>query len=107
MAGGLSFAVVWTALWLFTGGTMAVYVAVSEKRADLPWGWTMVLGVLTIAFGVLALMYPGLTLAGLISLIAAVGIVGGSVMLAAVAKLSSFERDVTDTVRPAAGRVGR
>jgi uncharacterized membrane protein HdeD (DUF308 family) len=91
----LTYAVIWTAFWLFTGGAMAVSVAVAERRADVPWAWTMALGVITIIGGFLAFMYPGLTLASLISLIAAFGIVSGAVMLVSLAKLRGFEKDVS------------
>ncbi|HTE46425.1 MAG TPA: DUF308 domain-containing protein [Gemmatimonadaceae bacterium] len=91
----LTYAVIWTAFWLFTGGAMAISVGVAERRADVPWAWTMALGVVSIIGGFLAFMYPGLTLASLISLIASFGIVSGAVMLISLAKLRSFEKDVT------------
>ena len=91
----LTYAVIWTAFWLFTGGAMAVSVAVAERRANVPWVWTMAFGVVSIVGGFLAFMYPGLTLASLISLIASFGIVSGAVMLISLAKLRGFERDVT------------
>jgi uncharacterized membrane protein HdeD (DUF308 family) len=91
----LTYAVIWTAFWLFTGGAMAISVAVGERRADVPWVWTMAFGVVSIVGGFLAFMYPGLTLASLISLIASFGIVSGAVMLISLAKLRGFERDVT------------
>jgi uncharacterized membrane protein HdeD (DUF308 family) len=91
----LTYAVVWTAFWLFTGGAMAVSVGIAEKRADVPWAWTFALGVVSILGGFLAFMYPGLTLASLISLIASFGIVSGAVMLVSLAKLRGFEKDVS------------
>ena len=90
----LSFAVLWTTLWLLTGGAMGVYVAIQERRAHLSWGWAMVLGLITIAGGVLAYMYPGVTLASLMGLIAAFALVSGIVMLVAAAKLQAVEHDV-------------
>lgn len=98
----LSFAVVWTTLWLLTGGAMGVYIAIQERRAHISWVWTMILGLVTIAGGVLAYMYPGITLASLIGVIAAFGIVSGIVMLVAAAKLQSVEHEVKQTMRSAA-----
>src|SRR6266700_2209839 len=63
----LTFVVLWTALWLITAGVLGVYVAIQERNAKLSWGWTMVFGLVAIVGGVLAAMYPGSTLAGLIS----------------------------------------
>jgi uncharacterized membrane protein HdeD (DUF308 family) len=99
----LSFAVLWTALWLFTAGAMGVYVALMERRVGVPWAWTMTLGVLTILAGFLAYMYPGITLAGLLGVIAAFGIISGVVMLMAAGRLNAIEREV----RPAMGAAGR
>jgi uncharacterized membrane protein HdeD (DUF308 family) len=67
----LSFAVVWTAVWLLLLGAIGVFVSIQERRMNVQWGWTLTLGIVTIAVGVLAFAYPGLTLAGLLSLIAA------------------------------------
>jgi len=99
----LSFAVVWTALWLFTAGAMGVYVALMERRVGVPWAWTMSLGVLTILAGFLAYLYPGITLAGLLGVIAAFGIISGVVMLMAAGRLYRIERNL----RPAVGAAGR
>ena len=95
----LSFAVLWTTLWLLSGGAMGVYLAIQERRAHLSWGWTMVLGLITIAGGVLAYMYPGVTLASLMGLIAAFALVSGIVMLVAAAKLQAVEHDVKAAMR--------
>ena len=98
----LSFAVVWTTLWLLTAGAMGVYVAIQERRARVSWVWTMLLGLLTIAGGVFAYMYPQITLASLMGLIAAFGIVSGIVMLVAAAKLQGAEHDIKQAMHTAA-----
>ena len=90
----LNFAVIWAASWLITGAALAIYIAVQERKADLSWGWTMTFGLLSLATGVLALMYPGITLAVLMGTIAAFGFVGGIVMLVGAGKMQSFEQDV-------------
>lgn len=89
----LGFAVLWTALWLFTAGAMGIYAALQERGARLPWTWTMVLGMFTITAGVVAFAYPGITLAWLMGLLAAFGIIGGAAMLLGAWKLHSIERD--------------
>jgi uncharacterized membrane protein HdeD (DUF308 family) len=58
----------------------------------------MSLGVFTIAAGFLAYAYPGITLAGLLGLIAAFGIISGVVMLMAVGRLNTVERQLRRTV---------
>ena len=98
----IAFAVLWTTFWLITAGAMAVYVATQERRLGISWGWTMILGVLTIVAGALAYMYPQITLASLIGVIGAFGIVSGGVMLVAAAKLQSVQRHVRGAVRGAA-----
>jgi uncharacterized membrane protein HdeD (DUF308 family) len=100
----LNFVVIWTSFWLFTAGAMATSIAVAERRANVPWVWTMALGVITIIGGFLAFMYPGLTLAGLISLIASFGIVSGAVMLISLTKLRGFEKKVSSATHLGGGR---
>jgi len=95
----LSFAVIWTALWFITGGVLGAYVAIQERNAHLSWGWTMAFSLVAIAAGVLAIMYPRITLAGLMSLIATFGIIGGVALLIGAGKMQSFQGDVNRAVR--------
>ena len=90
----LTFAVVWTALWLITAGVLAIYVAIQERRFGVSWGWTMAFGVVAALGGIFAYMYPQVTLAWLLALIATYGIITGVVMLMGAWKLQSFERSV-------------
>jgi len=90
----LAFVVFWTALWLITGGALGAYLALLERKAKLSWGWTMAFGLIAIAAGVLAIVYPGMTLVGLISLTASFGIVGGIALLVGAGKMQSLEREV-------------
>jgi uncharacterized membrane protein HdeD (DUF308 family) len=99
----LSFAVVWTAWWLLLTGFVAIYAAFQQRSAELPWGWAMAFGVLSVAAGVLALIYQPATLAAIIGLISAFAIVGGIVMLIGAAKLKSVQRNFTSAVRGAVG----
>ena len=94
----LTFAVMWAAWWLIAGGTLGVYVALQERKAALPWGWTLTSGIIAIGFGILAIMYPAITLASLMGIIATFGILGGIVLLVAGVKMQSFEHDVRHAV---------
>lgn len=94
----LAFAVMWTAWWLIAGGALGVYVAVEERKAELPWGWTLTSGVIAIGFGVLAMLYPAITLAALMGVIATFGILGGIALVVAASKMQSFEQDVREAV---------
>ena len=87
----LSFAVAWTALWLIFVGALGTWVSFQERALGISWGWTLALGVLGIIGGVLAFMYPGVTLAWLLSLIAAFALIGGIIMLVGAWRLQSFE----------------
>jgi uncharacterized membrane protein HdeD (DUF308 family) len=94
----LTFAVVWSALWLATSGVFGIYAAVEEKKADVSWGWTMTFGILALAAGAIAIIYPGITLTALMATIAAFGIVGGTFLLIGAGKMQSLERDVRHAV---------
>jgi len=95
----LTFAVVWTAWWLISAGVLAIYVAVQERKADVPWGWTLTFGIIALATGVLAIMYPGITLATLMGTIATFGIVGGIAMLVGAGKMQSLQHDFKSAIR--------
>jgi uncharacterized membrane protein HdeD (DUF308 family) len=91
----LSFAVALTAFWLLTGGVLGGYVALQERSVGISWGWTMALAVLAVVGGVMAFMYPGVTLAWIIGLIAIFALVGGIVTLMGAWKMQSFEHTVS------------
>ena len=97
----LTFAVMWAASWLIAGGALGIYVARQERKAELPWGWTLTSGIIAIAFGILAIVYPAITLAALMGVIATFGIIGGIAMLVAAGKMQSFEHNVRHPVRGA------
>jgi hypothetical protein len=100
----LTFAVVWVALWLLTGGAMGLYAAFLENKAGLSWGWTLVWGLVAVAAGVLAAAYPNITLGALIGVLAAFAIASGAARLAAAATLGSTGRRVRDTLADATHR---
>jgi len=95
----LAFAVAWTSFWLITAGALSAYVAFQERKVGMSWGWTMTLGLITIAAGILAIMYPGITLASLIGVIGGFAIVIGIVRLVAAGRLQSFEHRVNQAVQ--------
>jgi len=97
----LTFAVLWTSFWLITAGVLGVYVAFQERKFGVSWGWMMALGLVAVAAGVVAYMYPQVTLAWLLALIATYGIVSGVIMLMAAWKLQSFQSDVRQAASPA------
>ena len=99
----LSFAVVWTALWLFTGGALGVYIALQERTVGMSWGWTLTLGLLAIVASGVAVMYPGITLGALIGVIGGYAIAAGIVRLALTSKLQSFGQRVKRGVGTPAG----
>ena len=90
----LTFAVIWTAYWLIISGVVAAYLATQERRMGVPWTWTMAFGILAIVAGILAYVYPAVTLASLIGVIAGFAIIGGVSLLMAAGRMQSFERVV-------------
>lgn len=90
----LTFAVAWSALWLITAGALSVYLALQERKANVSWGWTMTFGLIALAAGVLAILYPGITVATLMTLLATFGILGGIALLVAAGKMQGIQRDV-------------
>jgi uncharacterized membrane protein HdeD (DUF308 family) len=99
----LAFVVVWVTWWLVTAGVLAAYVAIQERKVGISWGWTMAWGVLAIVAGVLAFMYPGVTLAWVLGLLAAFGIIGGIMRLVVAFRMqsvqSTIKRAVPDPLR--------
>jgi uncharacterized membrane protein HdeD (DUF308 family) len=94
----LAFAVIWVAWWLLTAGALAAYAAFTERKLGLSWGWTMAWAVLTIIAGALALMYPGVTLAWLLGLLAAFGIIGGVMRLFVAFRMQAVQSGVKRTL---------
>jgi len=90
----LTFAVAWTAFWLISAGAVGIYVAIQERNANLSWGWTLAFSLVALAAGVLAVVYPGVTVATLMSLLATFGILGGIALLVGAGKMQSVQGDV-------------
>ena len=98
----LSFAVALTAFWLITGGVLGAYIAIKERGVEMPWGWTMALAVLAAVGGVLALMYPGVTLAWLLAMISGFALIGGVVTLMGAWKMQTFEHTLSGAMHTGA-----
>jgi len=97
----LVFAVVWTSWWLLLTGGAGVYTAFQQRAAQLPWGWTLAWGVLSIVVGAVALIFQPVTLAAIMGLLSAFAIVGGIFLLLGAARLRSVQRHVTSALRNA------
>jgi uncharacterized membrane protein HdeD (DUF308 family) len=85
----LAFAVVWVAYWLVLTGFVSIYTAMMERRVQVPWGWTLAWGILSVLAGFYAIVSPPVTLALIIYLIAAFAIVGGLMQIFGAFALSS------------------
>jgi uncharacterized membrane protein HdeD (DUF308 family) len=77
-----SFVIVF-AIYAFADGILDFAFAGQLGRAGQPWGWHVFEGLVSIALGVIALAYPGLTLLALVLLIGIRAIVMGIVELVA------------------------
>lgn len=91
----LAFAVAWTAWWLLLSGGLAIWVAIQERKLEVPWGWTMAFGVVSIVTAALAFMNPPVTLAAIMGLIAGFAFVSGVVHLIGAYQLASAKRELT------------
>lgn len=91
----LTFAVVWTSWWLLLAGLAGISLGAQERRADLPWGWTMTLGILSVVASIVAFLSPPATLAALMALIATFAIVAGVLLLMGAYRLRTAVGDVT------------
>ncbi|HWZ59922.1 MAG TPA: DUF308 domain-containing protein [Gemmatimonadaceae bacterium] len=99
----LAFAVIWVSWWLLLSGFVGIYIAVLQRSAHVAWGWTMALGVLSVVAGVYALVYQPATLAAIMGLIAAFGIVGGIFLLIGATRLKSAQQDVRSALGASMG----
>jgi len=97
----LTFAIVWTAWWLFLTGFFSIYIAVQERRVQMPWGGTLVFGILSVLVGVLCFVSPPVTLAAIMGLIAGFAIVSGGMLLFGAYKLSSTKAELISHIHPA------
>jgi uncharacterized membrane protein HdeD (DUF308 family) len=77
----LAFAVAWVCYWLITTGIIGIAAGLQQRRAGLPWGWVTVWGVVCIAAGIEAIMFPPGTLAVIMGVIAGFAIISGVTLI--------------------------
>ena len=82
----LSLVIVFSAYMLVDGG-FAIAAAVRAARQHERWGWLTFEGLANIATGIIAFLWPGLTVLAFVLLIAAWAIVSGGLMLGAAFRL--------------------
>ena len=58
-------------LWCLTVGVIQIFGAFEIKRLGFPWGWSLIMGILGIIFGLIILAYP---LVGAIAISTIVGL---------------------------------
>ena len=68
--------------YMIVDGTFAIYAAIRAGRRHESWGLLLFQGIVSVATGVLAFLWPGLTVLAFVLLIAAWAIVSGCIMLA-------------------------
>jgi uncharacterized membrane protein HdeD (DUF308 family) len=71
------------AIYAFADGALEFWLAARFGRAGMRWGWYAFAGVASIALGVIALVYPQVTLLALVLLVAIRAVVLGIVELIA------------------------
>lgn len=82
VAAMLSLVVIFSA-YLFVDGIFGIVSAVRAARAHERWGLLVLEGIVNIAAGVAAFLWPGITVLAFVLLVAAWAIVSGALMLAA------------------------
>jgi uncharacterized membrane protein HdeD (DUF308 family) len=97
----LVYAVTLVGLWLLMTGTFGVATVFRHRSADLPWGWGLAWGILSIAAGIFALAFPPATLAAILSFIAAFALLSGVALLMATFRLGSLENRAKHATHPA------
>ena len=63
-------------------GVMAVVLGVRQRREQSHWGWQVVQGVVSVLAGIVAFVFPGVTVLAILLVIAAWSIVGGVTAIA-------------------------
>lgn len=79
------------AIYAFVDAVLDFFVAARRGRAGLRWGWYLFEGIASVAIGVLALAFPGMTIVLAVLLIGIRALVLGTVELAAAFSGKGFE----------------
>jgi uncharacterized membrane protein HdeD (DUF308 family) len=81
--------VIFFSAYMLVDGVFAIIAAVRKiRRKEDPWGLLMFEGLLNIAVGILAFLWPGITVLAFVLLVAAWAIVSGGLMMAAGFRLN-------------------
>lgn len=86
VAAMLSLVIIFSA-YLLVDGILGIVSAVRAARAHERWGLLVLEGIVNIAAGVVAFIWPGITVLAFVLLVAAWAIVTGALMLAAAFRL--------------------
>jgi uncharacterized membrane protein HdeD (DUF308 family) len=76
------------AAYMFADGVLGIISAIRAARRQERWGWLVLEGLLDIAAGVAAFVWPGLTIIVFVALVAAWAIISGGAMLGATYRLN-------------------
>lgn len=79
------------AVYAFADGAVAFTQAFARGRAGLPWAWYLLEGLVTVAIGVIALAYPGVTVVAIVFLVAIRAVALGLLELVGAFAWKGFE----------------
>jgi uncharacterized membrane protein HdeD (DUF308 family) len=82
----LSLVIVFSA-YMLVDGLFALVAAMRAARAHMRWGYLLLQGLASLATGVIAFLWPGITVLAFVLLIAAWSIVSGGLMLGAAFRI--------------------
>jgi uncharacterized membrane protein HdeD (DUF308 family) len=74
--------------YMLVDGVFAIVAAIRAARANERWGLLVLEGIVSIATGVIAFLWPGITVIAYVLLVAAWAIVTGALMLGAAFRLN-------------------
>ena len=77
------------AAYMLVDGVFAILSGVRAAQRNERWGWFVVEGIVDIGAGIIAFLWPGLTLVVLVWLLAFWALVSGALMLAAAFRLGA------------------
>jgi uncharacterized membrane protein HdeD (DUF308 family) len=75
--------VIFFAAYALVDGVLNIVLAVRGARKGERWGWLLVNGLLGIAVGVMAMLWPGITVLAFVFMVAAWALLSGGLMLGA------------------------
>jgi uncharacterized membrane protein HdeD (DUF308 family) len=76
------------AVYMLADGVLGILSAIRAARRHERWGWLVLEGLLDIAAGIAALVWPGLTIIVFVALVAAWAIITGIALVAATFRLN-------------------